>query len=144
MNFVLPQFIEMEAKIVGPLTMKQFMFVGGGGTLSFIIYFWMGPSSLPLAIALIAVIMGVAVALGFVKMDGIPLPTVIQHWIGFMTAPQIYLWKNFDLPKQIVSTQEKVVIQKAPTSIKIEATTKKDSLHKIRDYLETVQPAWEQ
>jgi len=47
------------------------------------------------------------------------------------------LWKNFELPNQLVTAQEKIVIQKAPTSIKIEATTKKDNLQKIRDYLET-------
>jgi len=39
MNFVLPQFIDMEAKIVGPLTLKQFGFVGVGTTISFLILF---------------------------------------------------------------------------------------------------------
>jgi hypothetical protein len=137
MNFVLPQFIEMEAKIVGPLTLKQFMFVASGGSLAFIIYFSLGKASLPLAIALIAVVMGISCALAFVKMDGIPLPTVIRHYIAFAMAPRVFLWKNFELPKQIVTTQEKIVIHKAPTSVKIQATPQKNNLQKIRDYLET-------
>ncbi len=137
MNFVLPQFIDMEAKIVGPLTLKQFGFVGVGTTISFLIYLPMAESAMPLAIALIAIVEGISCALAFVKMDGISLPTVIQHYIMFATSPQIFLWKNFELPNQLVTAQEKIVIQKAPTSIKIEATTKKDNLQKIRDYLET-------
>jgi ABC-type glycerol-3-phosphate transport system permease component len=137
MNFVLPQFIDMEARIVGPLTLKQFAFVGGGGALSFVIYFSLGKTSLPFAIALIAIIMGISCALAFVKMDGISLPLVMRHWANFMMSPQIFLWNNFSLPRQIVGTQEKITIQKAPTSVKIEATAQKDNLVKIRDYLET-------
>ena len=34
--------------------------------------------------------------------------------------------------------QEKITLQKAPTNIKIEVTTQKDHLKKIRDYLETI------
>ncbi len=137
MNFVLPQFIDMEARIVGPLTLKQFSFVGVGTTISFLAYFTLGKTSMPLAIALIAIIEGIACALAFVKMDGIALPTVMRHYMMFAMSPQIYLWKNFELPNQLATTKEKVVIQKAPTSIKIEASTKKDSVQKIRDYLET-------
>jgi len=137
MNFVLPQFIEMEAKIVGPLTLKQFVFVASGGATSFVLYFSLGKASLPLAVALIAIVMGASCGLAFVKMDGISLPTVARHWAAYMMAPQMFLWKNFDLPKQIATTKEKITIQKAPTSVKIEATVKKDNLQKIRDYLET-------
>jgi len=138
MNFVLPQFIEMEAKIVGPLTLKQFAFVGIGGTISLLIYYSLSKIMMPLAISLMALIMGISIALAFVKINGITLPTVIQHYLRFSMSPRIYLWKNFELPNQLLTTtQEKIVIQKAPTSIKIEATTKKDNLQKIRDYLET-------
>ncbi|TSC61742.1 MAG: SsrA-binding protein, partial [Parcubacteria group bacterium Athens0416_74] len=30
MQFQVPQFIEVEDKIVGPLTFKQFVFIAGG------------------------------------------------------------------------------------------------------------------
>jgi len=136
MNFVLPQFIEMEAKIVGPLTMKQFGFVASGGGVSFVLYFSLG-KVLPLAIALIAMVMGVCCAFAFVKINGISLPTVTRHWMAFLMTPQMFLWKNFELPRQIATTKEKITIQKAPTSVKIEAIAKKDNLQKIRDYLET-------
>jgi hypothetical protein len=137
MNFTIPQFIEMESKIVGPLTFKQFVFVAVGTTFSFMIYFSVGKASMPLALALIAIVMGSACALAFVKMDGIDIIVVLQHYAAFLSSPRIFLWQNFEMPNQKVMAQEKITIQKAPTSIKIEVTTKKDNLKKIRDYLET-------
>jgi hypothetical protein len=137
MNFTIPQFIEMESKIVGPLTFKQFVFVAIGTSLSFVIYFSVGKASMPLALAIIAIIMGTACALAFVKIDGIDIMVVLRHYVAFSMAPRIFLWQSFDLPNQRVMAQEKITIQKAPTSIKIEVSTKKDNLKKIRDYLET-------
>jgi len=138
MNFVLPQFIEMEAKIVGPLTLRQFAFVAGGTAISFVIYFSLNKTSLPLAIALIVVVEGAACALGFMKINGIDLPTVIRHWLIFVMSPQIFLWKNFLLPQQITATQEEIVIKKAPSSVEIKATSRKNNLQKLRDCMETI------
>jgi hypothetical protein len=137
MNFTIPQFIEMESKVVGPLTFKQFVFVAIGASLSFVIYFSLGKASMPLALALIVMIMGTASAFAFVKIDGIDLIMVMKHYALFMTMPRIFLWQNFEMPNQLVLAQEKITLQKAPTSVKIEVTTKKDNLQKIRDYLET-------
>ena len=36
MRFQLPQFIETEIKIIGPFTLKQFMWIGAGGALLFL------------------------------------------------------------------------------------------------------------
>ena len=137
MNFTIPQFIEMESKIVGPLTFKQFVFVATSTSFSFMIYFSVGKASTPLALAIIAIIMGTGCALAFVKIDGIDIVTVMKHYAAFSMAPRIFLWQSFDLPNQKVMAQEKITIQKAPTNIKIEVSTKKDNLKKIRDYLET-------
>ena len=45
MQFQVPQFVEVEDKIVGPLTLKQFLYVGGavGASLLlfFVIQFWL-------------------------------------------------------------------------------------------------------
>jgi len=137
MNFTIPQFIEMESKVVGPLTFKQFAFVAAGGTLSFVLYFSLGKASMPLALALIAVVMGVACALAFVKVDGIGLITVLQHYALFLMSPQAFLWQSFEAPNQLVISQEKIVLRKAPAAIEIKTTTQKSNLQKIIDYLET-------
>ena len=38
MQFQVPQFIEIEDKIFGPLTFKQFIYLAGGGGLCFLLY----------------------------------------------------------------------------------------------------------
>ena len=39
MQFQVPQFIETEDKIVGPFTLRQFIYVAGAGLGSVILYF---------------------------------------------------------------------------------------------------------
>ena len=39
MQFQVPQFIETEDKIVGPLTLRQFLYIGAAGLLSFLLFF---------------------------------------------------------------------------------------------------------
>jgi len=38
MQFQVPQFIEVEDKIIGPLTFKQFVFVGGGFGMAYVLW----------------------------------------------------------------------------------------------------------
>ena len=59
----------MGPKIVGPLTLKQFIIVSLGTMFSFIAYFPLGKMSMPLALALVAIIEGIACTMAFVKVD---------------------------------------------------------------------------
>ncbi|MFM2424198.1 MAG: hypothetical protein RLZZ70_589, partial [Candidatus Parcubacteria bacterium] len=38
MQFEVPQFIEIEDKIFGPLTWKQFLYVGGGLSMTAVLF----------------------------------------------------------------------------------------------------------
>ena len=38
MQFQVPQFIEVEDKIFGPLTFKQFVYVAGGAGLAYLVW----------------------------------------------------------------------------------------------------------
>ena len=137
MNFTIPQFIDMESRVVGPLTFRQFIFVAIGTSLSFIIYFSLGKASMPLAMAMIALIEGGACAFAFVKIDGIDLTTVLQHYLIYLTKPRIFLWQSFELPNQKVISQEKILLQKAPTTVEIKSGPEKNNVQRIRDFLET-------
>ena len=89
-QFTVPQFIEHEAKIVGPLTFKQFVFIGVAGAICFIFYF-----TVPFFVFIllsIAIMLG-GFALAFLKSGGRTLPIVLKNFFSFSTAPNIYLWK---------------------------------------------------
>jgi len=39
MRFQVPQFIEHEAKVIGPFTFRQFIYLGVPGVVAFFLYF---------------------------------------------------------------------------------------------------------
>lgn len=104
MEFIVPQFIEREPKIVGPFTFKQFIFIGIAGGLSIVFYFLV-PFFLFLIIAI--VLFSGAAALVFLKPGGIALPAVIKNFFIFLSRPKIYLWKRKTLPPKIFREPEK-------------------------------------
>ncbi len=99
-QFTVPQFIEHEAKIVGPLTFKQFIFIGVAGAICFVFYF-----TVPffIFILLSIVIMPGGFALAFLKNGGQSLPVILKNFFGFSISPKIYLWRQKQgLPPKIV------------------------------------------
>ena len=91
MQFQVPQFIEVEDKIFGPLTFKQFIYVGGGLGSSYIIW-----RVLPIYIAapLIAVIAGLAAGLAFFQLNGRPFIIGLENGFFFLLRSKLYLWNN--------------------------------------------------
>ena len=76
MRFQVPQFIEIEDKIFGPLTLKQFIYLAGGGGISFVIY-----SIIPyiiVALFFIVPVMIFSVALAFYKINGKPFIFILE------------------------------------------------------------------
>lgn len=91
MQFQVPQFIEVEDKIFGPLTFKQFVFVAGGLGTAYL--FW---RVLPLVIAapLIAIAGGLAAALAFVQFNGRPFIMAVEHGFFYAIRSKLYLWST--------------------------------------------------
>jgi len=107
MEFTVPQFIEKEAKIVGPFTFKQFIFVGTAGGISVFLYF-----TLPLFISviLIIILMGTALALSFMKIERTSLPQYVANFFTFFLRPKVYLWnKKTGSPKFL--KKEKLIVK---------------------------------
>jgi len=98
MRFTLPQFIEHEAKIVGPLTFRQFIFIGIAGGICFILYF-----TAPFSIFLIACLIlgGGAMALAFLKIGGRSLPIILGNFLKFSVSPKIFIWRKIETPIKV-------------------------------------------
>jgi hypothetical protein len=110
MEFTVPQFIENEAKIVGPLTFKQSIYIGAGGGICFFLFFT-APFYVfaPLAI----IVMAVAAGLAFLKVQSIPLPSYIKNFFFFLFKPKVYLWKKKNLPLKFFSQDKSTEKMKA-------------------------------
>lgn len=90
MQFQVPQFIETEDKIVGPLSLRQFIFIGAGGLLCGLLYFIL-QTWLWLTLAII--IMAVAISISFLKIQGRPFTRVVLSAFNFYWRPQTYVWQ---------------------------------------------------
>lgn len=90
MQYQVPQFIETEDKIVGPLSLRQFIYVGVGvglsGMLFFVLQTW-------LWVILSAILVGGAIAISFIKIGGRPLANVLLSAFYFYWNPQTYVWQ---------------------------------------------------
>lgn len=91
MQFQVPQFIEVEDKIFGPLTFKQFIYIGGGLGASYILF-----RILPIYLAapLIAVVGGLAAGLAFFQFNGRPFIVGLENGFFFLVRSKLYLWNN--------------------------------------------------
>lgn len=93
MEYQVPQFIEVEDHIVGPLTLKQFIYLAGGAGICviFIVY-------LPLVFGILFAlpIAGFAAALAFYKINGKPFIDVLESATSYYTGSKLFLWKHED------------------------------------------------
>lgn len=97
MEYQVPQFIEVESKIVGPLTLKQFIYIAGTGGLCAVIVLY-----LPLVFAIILSIPIVALgaSLAFYKVNGKPFVNVLEAGFNYYTGAKFFLWKHEDHTKE--------------------------------------------
>lgn len=105
-RYTVPQFADYQPKIVGPLTWKQFVFIGGAGAVCFSLYFIIPFYFFILASAVI-ILIGAGLAFG--KVSGRSLPEILKNFTAFSFSPKIYLWKKkaSPLPKLITEPQIK-------------------------------------
>jgi len=91
MQFKVPQFVEIEDKIVGPLTLKQFLYIAGGGGILAVLWFYLTLG----AFLIVGIPIGIFVlALAFYKINGRPFIYAIGSFIKYMAKPRLYLWKK--------------------------------------------------
>jgi len=91
MRFQVPQFIEIEDKIVGPLTLKQFLYIAGGVGMSIIAYRFL---PLILSIIVIAVIASLSLALAFFKYNNKPFVDLLEASVKYYLGEKLYIWKK--------------------------------------------------
>ncbi len=97
MRYQVPQFIEVEDKIFGPLTLKQFIYLAGSAGVGFIIYRLLpGIISVPLAVVCVAF----GIALAFYKPDGHrPFIFLMEQAFKYYMNPKTFIWKQ-DMTKK--------------------------------------------
>jgi hypothetical protein len=124
MQFQVPQFIEVEDKIFGPLTFKQFIYILGGAGAAYLAW-----RLLPffIAVPLIIGIGGLAAALAFFEYNGRPFILSLESAFYYFIHPKLYLWNNERRAKK-TTEQKTQELAKAPVYI---PTLSESRLHEL-------------
>jgi len=90
MQFPVPQFTDVEDKIIGPLTLKQFGIVFGAGIIIFLAF--STTKSLVVTIFFGLVVGIPALTLAFAKMNGRPIYKNLGHVANFILSPKVLVF----------------------------------------------------
>jgi hypothetical protein len=131
MLFNVPQFIDIEDKIVGPLTAKQLGWLALGGIVLFILFNFLDQSAFIIAAVIVVIIFG---ALAFYRPYNQPLISFIGSSISFIFRPRLYIWKRGNeivkAAKKSALPARKIIEKKKIDSHKIEEISKMLDLEK--------------
>lgn len=101
MRFQVPQFIEVENKIFGPLTLKQFIYLAGGAGISVVSWYFLPRF---VSIIIIVPIIIFSLALAFYKVNNRPFIFLLESMYYYLFSKKLYIWKK--KPKKIEPSKE--------------------------------------
>jgi len=112
-QFVVPQFLDVEAKIIGPLTVRQFLIFIVGCGLIFIVFkmatFWMAAIEGLFIFALTGIF-------AFLKINGRPFHFFLLNMTQTLRRPSLKIWgKDFntgDVKKEKKKKEERQIAVK--------------------------------
>jgi hypothetical protein len=110
-KFVVPQFIDVEDKIVGPITTRQFVIILGDFLLIFISFkLFEQILFIPIAVILFAA----GVTLAFVRVSGMPFHFFLLNIIQTMRKPKLRVWDKTISREEAREYIKSEVIKPAP------------------------------
>lgn len=89
MQFKVPQFIDIEDKVFGPLTFKQFAYLAGGAGFGYLAFHFL---PIVISIFIAPAILAFAAALAFIKYNDKPFIHVVESFVRYYSRSRLYLW----------------------------------------------------
>ena len=98
MRFEVPQFIEIEDKIFGPLTWRQFLYLGGGVGMAVVLFLRLPfvafvATGIPLAL--------LSAALAFYPVNNRPFSYFLESIVNYFSGKRLYLWRKEEVTYKI-------------------------------------------
>ena len=91
-QFTVPQFIDVEDKILGPITIRQFLILLVGGIIDFIGWRY---GDMALFALILSVSGGLSLLFAFVKINGQAFHYFILNIIQTSRKPSLRIWKKY-------------------------------------------------
>ncbi len=104
---IVPQYIDVEDKIAGPLTWKHLGWIFGGSAISLIAFTLLDRVTFFMVVIPIGLL---TIALAFYKPNGIPLSAFIGYGFVYLFHPKTYTWQREVQTKQTQKKKEQTKI----------------------------------
>ena len=132
MRFEVPQFIDVEDKIFGPLTFKQFAYLAGGGGLAYVAF-----KLLPLPLNIIGGLLFIALGLllAFYKINNQTFVEIAQAFLAYQIKGKLYIWKR--APAKVTQPVKQTIPTPPPVPVKIVTDKTITDLAQNLDILDT-------
>ena len=115
-QFPVPQFIDREMQLFGPLTVRQTLIFGAIGAILFALYFVINTYLLvPVGVVLIAF----GLILAFLKINGRPLSAFLFSYLGYFINPKRYIWSKGKNKAKTIQPEKAQEKEQAPQIKKI-------------------------
>lgn len=118
-QFVVPQFIDVEDKIFGPITTRQFVILLVGSLILFIAY---KLADTALFIILLVIIGGFTLALAFIKINGQAFHYFLLNIVQTQRRPKLRIWNKLytneelnELRKPVQKDEVEAAVYNKPT-----------------------------
>lgn len=113
-QFVVPQFIDVEDKIIGPVTTRQFLILLVGGLMLFIAY---KLADTGLFVILLIIIGGFSLVLAFVKINGQAFHYFLLNIIQTQRRPSLRIWNKISLKEELEELRKPLAKEEIETII---------------------------
>lgn len=90
-QFTVPQFIDVEAKIIGPITVRQFIIMLAGVIVGAISYKFFDFALFVTVVVFVLIIIGL---FGFTKINGRPFHFFVLNIIQTVKSSRLRVWRN--------------------------------------------------
>ena len=115
-QFVVPQFIDVEDKIFGPITTRQFIILLVGAFILFIEYKILDFTLFVLLGVITLVVFGI---LAFFKINGMPVHYFLLNFTQSFKRPKVRIWqKDINEQELKLNLHRPVMVTKAVTALK--------------------------
>jgi hypothetical protein len=133
MQYPVPQFTDVEDKIIGPLSVKQFGIIFGAGILVFLPY----SATKSLAVLIIAgIFFGLpALFLAFGSINGRPTYRAITYYIQYLFSVKSLVFHKEILPEGSVKRPKNEPVQTAKTTEVVKVKDSKTRLKEVQALL---------
>ncbi|MBI3255995.1 MAG: PrgI family protein [Candidatus Andersenbacteria bacterium] len=99
MRYQVPQFVDIEDKIIGPFTLKQFLMYVAAVMVLVPVYL---SSDLSLFITIALPVFAIAAAFAHVKIANRSLAITVYNFFIFVSGGQMWVWRRTAKPKKLI------------------------------------------